>query len=88
MTPAVTAALAKKGFQIRVEKGAGLNAKFRDSEYAASGAKISDQNAVYQAGMNAQFLVYIFLYLHFLLCVIFRYRSKSTSAIRNRSELV
>lgn len=52
LTPAVTATLVKKGFQVRVEKGAGLEAKFRDAEYEASGAKLVDKNAAYQSGSN------------------------------------
>lgn len=50
ITPAVTATLVKKGFQVRVEKGAGLEAKFRDADYAASGATLVDRNAAFQSG--------------------------------------
>jgi NAD(P) transhydrogenase len=46
----VTAALVKKGFQIRVEEGAGVNAKFRDTEYEASGAKVTNQKNVFDSG--------------------------------------
>lgn len=50
LTPAVTATLVKKGFQVKVEKGAGLEAKFRDADYAASGATMVDRNAAFQSG--------------------------------------
>lgn len=40
VTPAVTAALVKKGFTVNIEKGAGVSAKFRDDDYARAGAKI------------------------------------------------
>jgi len=39
-TPAVTAALTKKGFTINVQEGAGKLANFRDEDYAAAGANI------------------------------------------------
>ncbi|CAL8072391.1 unnamed protein product [Orchesella dallaii] len=49
ITPAVTATLVKRGFQVRVEKGAGIAAKFRDADYQASGAELVDKNAAYQS---------------------------------------
>lgn len=51
LTPVVTALLTKKGFQVKVEKGAGIEAKFRDADYAASGAVISDKKSVFESGM-------------------------------------
>lgn len=50
LTPVVTSILAKKGFQIRVEHGAGALAKFRDAEYEAQGAKVTDFKGVFDAG--------------------------------------
>ncbi|XP_021950166.1 NAD(P) transhydrogenase, mitochondrial [Folsomia candida] len=49
LTPVVTALLTKKGFQVKVEKGAGIEAKFRDADYAASGAVISDKKSVFES---------------------------------------
>ncbi|CAL1293735.1 unnamed protein product [Larinioides sclopetarius] len=42
LSPAATATLIKKGFQVNVEKDAGIEAKFSNAEYEAVGAKISD----------------------------------------------
>ncbi|CAG7787017.1 unnamed protein product [Allacma fusca] len=49
MTPTVAATLIKKGFEVRLEKGAGMEAKFRDSDYEASGVKLVDKNAAFQS---------------------------------------
>jgi len=40
ITPAATAMLTKKGFNVQVESGAGALSQFRDDDFAASGAKI------------------------------------------------
>uniref|UniRef100_A0A0A9ZAR2 NAD(P) transhydrogenase, mitochondrial n=1 Tax=Lygus hesperus TaxID=30085 RepID=A0A0A9ZAR2_LYGHE len=40
LTPAVAATLVKKGFMVNVEEGAGVGAKFRDSDYKSAGANI------------------------------------------------
>jgi NAD/NADP transhydrogenase alpha subunit len=50
LTPVVAAILSKKGFSVKVEKGAGAEAKFRDSDYAASGASVVDRNSVFESG--------------------------------------
>ena len=50
LTPAVAAILSKKGFNIKVEKGAGFEAKFRDSDYAAIGATVTDKKSVFDSG--------------------------------------
>ncbi|KAF8768183.1 NAD(P) transhydrogenase like protein [Argiope bruennichi] len=42
LSPAATATLIKKGFQVNIEKDAGVEAKFSNAEYEAVGAKISD----------------------------------------------
>lgn len=42
IVPDVASKLIKKGFQIQVEKGAGLNAGFTDEKYSAAGASIID----------------------------------------------
>ncbi|GFY75608.1 NAD(P) transhydrogenase, mitochondrial [Trichonephila inaurata madagascariensis] len=42
LSPAATATLIKKGFQVNIEKDAGAGAKFSNSEYEAVGAKISE----------------------------------------------
>ncbi|CAO1419810.1 unnamed protein product [Diamesa serratosioi] len=44
LSPAVTAALVKKGFKVNIEKGAGHGAKFRDEDYIAAGGNIVDGN--------------------------------------------
>jgi len=51
LTPVVAATLSKKGFKIKIEKGAGSEAKFRDNDYAASGASIVDRNSVFDSGI-------------------------------------
>jgi H+-translocating NAD(P) transhydrogenase len=50
VTPVVAAAFVKKGFTVNVEKGAGVEAKFRDSDYEAAGAHIVDAQKAFQAG--------------------------------------
>merc|ERR1719295_2474535 len=40
LTPAATAMLTKKGFNVQVESGAGSLSQFRDEDYAANGAKL------------------------------------------------
>lgn len=47
ITPAVVQTLSKKGFTVEVEENAGFEAKFRNDDYAAAGAKIVDSKAVY-----------------------------------------
>lgn len=50
LTPVVTAALVKQGFNVNIEKGAGFEAKFRDEDYTAAGGKIVDQNQAFHSG--------------------------------------
>ena len=52
VTPAVTAALTKKGFTVNVEPGAGIEARFRNDDYAAAGGKLVDRLAVYNSGSS------------------------------------
>ncbi|XP_071455597.1 NAD(P) transhydrogenase, mitochondrial-like [Hetaerina americana] len=49
LTPAVTAVLTKKGFNVQIEQGAGVQAKFRDEDYAAAGAKTVDTKEVFNS---------------------------------------
>lgn len=49
MSPQVTATLVKKGFTVNIEKGAGEEAKFRDSDFEAAGAKIVDGNKAWES---------------------------------------
>ncbi|BES95303.1 NADP transhydrogenase [Nesidiocoris tenuis] len=51
LTPAVTAALTKKGFTVNVEEGAGLGAKFRDSDYKSAGAKIVNKENAFSTDL-------------------------------------
>ncbi|MEO8760558.1 MAG: Re/Si-specific NAD(P)(+) transhydrogenase subunit alpha [Bacteroidia bacterium] len=47
LTPDVVKDLVKKGFEVVIESGAGLNSFYNDEAYVAVGAKIADKNAVY-----------------------------------------
>jgi H+-translocating NAD(P) transhydrogenase subunit alpha len=48
LTPDVTKSLVKKGFEVMVESGAGLNSYFSDEAFTAAGAQIvSDKNKIY-----------------------------------------
>merc|ERR1712088_511096 len=47
ITPTVVSTLTKKGFKINIEENAGLQSKFRNSDFEAAGAKIVDTNAAY-----------------------------------------
>ncbi len=47
ITPDVVKDLIKKGFEVVVENGAGLNSFYNDEAYAAAGAKTADKNTVY-----------------------------------------
>ncbi len=47
-TPTSVKQLTKAGFQVYVEKGAGVKSKFLDEEYAAAGAKVVDRDAVWK----------------------------------------
>lgn len=50
ISPAVTATLVKKGFTVNVESGAGLEARFRNDDYAAAGGKLADKKTVFESG--------------------------------------
>ncbi|EEC04253.1 NAD(P) transhydrogenase, putative [Ixodes scapularis] len=49
LTPIAVANLTKKGFTVNVEEQAGLAAKFKNEEYEASGARITDCKSTYQS---------------------------------------
>ncbi|XP_063700559.1 NAD(P) transhydrogenase, mitochondrial-like [Culicoides brevitarsis] len=49
ITPTVAATLVKKGFNVNIEENAGLEAKFRNDDYAATGAKIVNGKNVYNS---------------------------------------
>ncbi|CAN7989407.1 unnamed protein product, partial [Ixodes hexagonus] len=49
LTPAAIATLTKKGFTVNVEEQAGLAAKFKNEEYEASGARVTDCKSTYQS---------------------------------------
>ena len=50
ISPSVVATLVKKGFQVSIEEGAGVEAKFMDDVFAAQGANIvSSANKAYDA---------------------------------------
>ena len=47
LTPEVVKGLVKKGFEVMVEKGAGVNSFYADDAYTAAGASIVDTNSCY-----------------------------------------
>ncbi|HEY4800565.1 MAG TPA: NAD(P)(+) transhydrogenase (Re/Si-specific) subunit alpha, partial [Bacteroidia bacterium] len=47
LTPDVVKGLVKKGFEIMIEAGAGLNSFYADETYTAAGASIADKNKCY-----------------------------------------
>jgi NAD(P) transhydrogenase subunit alpha len=47
LTPDVVKGLVKKGFEVMVEKGAGVNSFYADEAYTAAGASIVDTNSCY-----------------------------------------
>ena len=47
LSPAATALLTKKGFNVAVEENAGLEAKFMNEEYAASGASLVSRDKAF-----------------------------------------
>ncbi len=47
LTPDVVKGLVKKGFEVMVEKGAGVNSFYADEAYTAAGASIVDTNKCY-----------------------------------------
>lgn len=49
LTPAAVATLTKKGFTVNVEEQAGMAAKFKNEEYEASGARVTDCKSTYQS---------------------------------------
>lgn len=53
MSPAVTAALVKKGFTVNIERGAGEQAKFRNEDYVAAGGNIVDGNKAFESGKQS-----------------------------------
>lgn len=46
----MTATLVKKGFTVNVESGAGIEARFRNDDYAAAGGKLTDKNTALKSG--------------------------------------
>ena len=49
LTPAVVSNLCKKGFNINVQDGAGVESQFRNIDYEAAGAKIVDSGAAFKS---------------------------------------
>lgn len=47
LTPDVVKDLVKKGFEVLVESGAGLNSFYSDEAYTAAGAQVTSKDAVY-----------------------------------------
>ena len=42
--------LVKKGFTVNIESGAGIEARFRNDDYAEAGGKLTDKKSVYNSG--------------------------------------
>ena len=51
LTPSGAAALVKRGHEVTIERGAGIGAGFRDSEYAASGAVLGAAAACWRSAL-------------------------------------
>ena len=68
----MTATLIKQGFNVKCESGAGAEAKFRDDDYAAAGAKMVDRKSAFDSGkISLQFLLYIYSSIYkFLLQIV------------------
>lgn len=49
LSPAATAILVKKGFNVNVEKDAGLEAKFANEDYTAAGANVKSLDEVFNS---------------------------------------
>ncbi len=49
LTPAVVTALTKKGFNVNIEDGAGVESKFRNIDYESSGGKIVDKSSAFKS---------------------------------------
>src|SRR5688572_13783108 len=49
LTPDVIKDIVKKGFEVRVEPGAGLNSFYSDELYVSAGAKIASRDEVFSA---------------------------------------
>lgn len=47
LTPEVVKGLVKKGFEIMIESGAGMNSYYADDAYTAAGASVVDKNKCY-----------------------------------------
>lgn len=56
LSPFITKQLVEKGFEVLVEKGAGTNSSYKDSDYEGYGAEIVSREAVFEA---AQVLIKI-----------------------------
>ncbi len=54
MSPTVTKLLISKGFEVIIEKGAGLQSHFLDSDFTSAGAKVVDKKEVYDADIIAK----------------------------------
>lgn len=46
----MTETLVKKGFKVNVEENAGVDAKFRNSDYTSAGAKIVEDQQAFSSG--------------------------------------
>lgn len=48
LTPDVVKDMVKKGYQVQIEKGAGMNSFYSDDAYTAAGATLCDHDSVYK----------------------------------------
>lgn len=46
----MTETLVKKGFTVKIEENAGVDAKFRNSDYESAGAKLVEDQQAFSSG--------------------------------------
>lgn len=64
INPTVTETLVKKGFTVYVQENAGVDAKFRNSDYQSAGAKLVEEQEAFSSGKIRNNTSVIILYGH------------------------
>lgn len=49
LTPVIVKSLVQSGFEVTIEKGAGMNSFFTDEQYTSAGATLSDKDSLYNS---------------------------------------
>lgn len=76
ITPAVTQTLVKKGFKVNIEWSAGTLAKFRNDDYEQVGAKLVNNEEVFNSGkVDKQIVVH---FVEYNLVCRYYFKSKAT----------